>query len=415
MPFSRYVLVCFLRCLARVPSQNALPDMLFTDEHLMSRIGFNAHQMEEGLTQRGADRREGPRRNVPVDPEAVTKNILKIPITAMRHLFQTALRLIWQALPDVPDEIGVLIDGTLIGCGESAKGAGRRGRKKKVRLKEGLSTITEYFTGFQLVWAYVPQLGLPIALGFSKAGLDERKVVLPLLSRAERVIKGISRIRWIAIDRGFMSGPLLHEIAERGYEFVIPARHDMDVYKEARKEAADPKSALQRFHKMRKTRSMRRSADGGPLRSVSHTLEVVGIEGIAFETFAPESKVGPRGHADAYKKQFVAPTINAVVVLTENGKDADMVILTNAPVSDPIASFDRYDMRSLIENEGNRTLKQSWHMEKAPQRSAKGVQIHAIFVVLCFALAQAHRIQLEHDQREEYSGPQIPDSSLSCA
>ena len=360
--------------------------------------------MEEGSTQRGADRREGPRRNLPVDPEAVTKNILKIPITAMRQLFQTALRLVWQALPEVPDEIGVLIDGTLIGYGESAKGAGRTGRKKKVRLKEGLSTITEYFTGFQLVWAYVPQLGLPIALGFSKAGIDERKFVLPLLSRAERVIKGISRIRWIAIDRGFMSGPLLHEIAERGYEFAIPARHDMDVYKEARREAADPKSSLRRFHKRRKTRSMRRSAEGGPLRSVSRTLEVVGIEGIAFETFASESKVGPRGHEDAYKKQFVAPTINAVVVLTENGKDADMVILTNAPVSDPIASFDRYDMRSLIENEGNRTLKQSWHLEKTPQRSAKGVQIHAIFVVLCFALAQAHRIQLEHDQREEDAG-----------
>ena len=285
-----YVLVYFLRCLARVPSQNALPDMLFTDEHLMSRIGFNAHQMEEGLTQRGAGRREGPRRNVPVDPEAVTKSILKLPVAAMRHLFQAALRLVWQALPEVPDEIGVLIDGTLIGCAESAKGAGRTGRKKKVRLEKGLSTITEYFVGFQLVWAYVPQLGLPIAVGFSKAGIDERKFLLPLLSRAERVIKGISRIRWVAIDRGFMSGPSLHEIAERGYEFAIPARHNMDVYEEARKEAADPKSAFRCFCKTRKTRSMRRFADGGPLRSVSHQTEVVGIEGIAFETFAPESE-----------------------------------------------------------------------------------------------------------------------------
>lgn len=69
--------------------------MLFTDEHLMSRIGFNAHQMENGLTQRGADRRESSRRNLPVDPEAVTKNILKIPVAAMRDLFQTALRPIW--------------------------------------------------------------------------------------------------------------------------------------------------------------------------------------------------------------------------------------------------------------------------------------------------------------------------------
>ena len=87
-----------------------------------------------------------------------------------------------------------------------------------------------------------------------------------------------------------MSGPSLHEIAERGYEFAIPARHNMDVYEEARKEAADPKSAFRCFCKTRKTRSMRRFADGGPLRSVSHQTEVVGIEGIAFETFAPESE-----------------------------------------------------------------------------------------------------------------------------
>ena len=60
MPFSRYVLVYCLRCLARIPSQNTLPDMLFTGEHLMRRIGFNAHQMGEGLTQRGASLARGP-------------------------------------------------------------------------------------------------------------------------------------------------------------------------------------------------------------------------------------------------------------------------------------------------------------------------------------------------------------------
>ncbi len=42
------------------------------------------------------------------------------------------------------------------------------------------------------------------------------------------------------------------------------------------------------------------------------------------------------------------------------------------------------------------------------QRSARGVRIHAIFVVLCFALAQAHRIQLQHDQREEDAGRSTP-------
>ncbi len=55
-----------------------------------------------------------------------------------------------------------------------------------MRLEKGLSTITEYFTGFQLVWACVSQFGLPIALGSSRAGIDERKFLPPLGRRAER-------------------------------------------------------------------------------------------------------------------------------------------------------------------------------------------------------------------------------------
>ncbi|MDP2873042.1 MAG: hypothetical protein Q8P31_10960 [Bacillota bacterium] len=43
IPFETFVILYLLRCLARVPSQNALPDLLFCDEALMRRLGFNAH------------------------------------------------------------------------------------------------------------------------------------------------------------------------------------------------------------------------------------------------------------------------------------------------------------------------------------------------------------------------------------
>jgi hypothetical protein len=404
MPFARYVLIYFFRCLARVPSQNALPELLFADERLMMRIGFNAHAIEHGLTERGASKREGPRSNLPVDPEAVTKNIVKIPLADLRATFVGALGRAWSALPEVPRQLDVVIDGTLIACGESAKGTGKTAREKRVRGPKGWRTVTEYTTGYQIVWAYVPAIGLPAGVVFSKAGEDERAAVPELLEQVRQVMGARAQIRTIAIDRGFMSGPRLHAVAAAGHGFVIPARHDMDIYKDARREALDPDSKLVRHRKIRKTISHRRRPGGGPLETVHHELEVIGIEGLAFETYASTERVREGRHVDANKKTLTPETVNAVVVLTERGKPADMVILTNRPVSDPLAVFDRYDARSLIENEGNRSLKQDWHLTRPPQRSAAGAEIHALFTVLAFGLAKAHRLCLEHDEEQERLG-----------
>ena len=56
------------------------------------------------------------------------------------------------------------------------------------------------------------------------------------------------------------------------------------------------------------------------------TLTVVGIEGLALKTFAARDEVSPRGHRDRHKKSFEAATINAVVVVEENGEPADRAV-----------------------------------------------------------------------------------------
>jgi len=86
------------------------------------------------------------------------------------------------------------------------------------------------------------------------------------------------------------------------------------------------------------------------------------------------------------------------VLTREDGRDnPDFVLLTNGPVRQPLATFDDYDERSRIENQGHRELKQRWALECPVQRSAKAAEIHVYFVILAFALTQGFR-QWHDDQ-----------------
>ncbi len=46
----------------------------------------------------------------------------------------------------------------------------------------------------------------------------------------DEVLQGHSRLTVLDIDRGYLSGPLLWESAERGLTFRIPTKHDMAIY-----------------------------------------------------------------------------------------------------------------------------------------------------------------------------------------
>lgn len=407
IPAELHVLVYFLRCLARIPSQESLPDLLFTDTALMQRLGFNAHQLEHGVTQRGAARRVGPRRNVPVDPEAVSKNVVKLDLAAVRTFVHAVLCRIWAKLPTVPQRILGAIDGSLIDVGPTAKGAKTTMRTKQVRTRDGLRTVDVATTGFTMVWLWCPETGLPLAVAFGTAEMDERPFVAGLIRQAKEVLGSRGVLDTIVIDRGFMSGPGLWEIGAAGIRFVIPARHDMDVYKEARRTAMfedDGEGFV--LHRKSRTRSRKvRGAPGQPLRSISETAEVVGIEGCSFATYAPASEQGRNGHRDQYKKSFVPNKINAVVLTREDGrKDPDFVLLTNGEVRQPFTVFDDYDERSRIENQGHRELKQAWFLEHPVQRTAKAAELHVLFVVLSYALTEGYRRWIDDQVRQDHAG-----------
>jgi hypothetical protein len=127
--------------------------------------------------------------------------------------------------------------------------------------------------------------------------------------------------------------------------------------------------------------------------------EVVGITGLTtYDQYGAPEHVH---HAN--RRDFQANPINAVVVRKWQGKDygpgGRTVFLTNAPVEQPLQSFDDYDDRSLIENCCIKEAKQQWDLGHPPQKSGRAVRVHVVFTLLMFALATAYRLQCEREAR----------------
>jgi hypothetical protein len=79
------------------------------------------------------------------------------------------------------------------------------------------------------------------------------------------------------------------------------------------------------------------------------------------------------------------------------GPGGKTVLLTNAPVEQPLQVFDDYDDRSLIENCCIKEAKQQWDLGHPPQKTERAVRVHVVFTLLMFALATAYRLECERE------------------
>jgi hypothetical protein len=75
--FVQYRLLYGLKTLFGIESMHALPNLLFSDEALMQLVGFNAHQVRQGLCQRGRTKRQGERTPGPMCPDTLANNMVQ--------------------------------------------------------------------------------------------------------------------------------------------------------------------------------------------------------------------------------------------------------------------------------------------------------------------------------------------------
>jgi hypothetical protein len=394
VPPALYLWLYFTKLILGIEGMAKMSPLLLRDEALMRLLGFNAHQIAHGVTQRGDSRRElGTEREGPVSTEAVSDNVVKFSVFALARFFNGVIqRIVPLMIPE--GDLDIVIDCSLYETTENFKGATRTSRTEKKRDIHGKWVeLRKTIWGWKIGLAYHPMTGIPLAVCVSKINADDRSHFWTLMEDVKKNL-GCKRIRSVAMDRGFLDGEDLWRLQQQSIEFIVPAKANMHVYRDAldlvRRYGKDPRSPEVQVQRWSERRNQ---GHGRQATTTEVATEIVGVPLLqTFETY------GPPGHGDKQdQKDFKPNPINAVVVSEWRGRrfKTPKVFLTNGAVSKPRLTFDRYDDRSLIENGLFREGKQAWSLERPPKRSEAGVTVHVYLTYVAMALTRCYQFETQ--------------------
>lgn len=365
VPFVQYVLLYGVKTVFGIESINALPSLLFSDEALMQLVGFNAHQVRQGICQRGATTRQGARLPGPICPDTLANNIVKWTLRDLEAVFNGAIRALAKAGVFGAKVTGIA-DGTDLEPTKHYTGCGQVTRKRRIEDKQGQGheiDVTVY--GWKVL--LLIDAATTIALAVKVGQIQEHEVLWTraLVTQARLNLQGYARLHKVVFDRGFLDGTTRWWLDQQGIRFVVPAKTDMAVTADARAQAAagEELTVGRRVHPVR-------HGQGRAAWTERLETEVVGITGLTtYDQYGT-----PEHGRQHYRRDFQPPLINAVVVRKWHGRDygpgGKTVFLTNASVAKPLQPFDDDDERSLIENCCIKETKQRWDLGHPPQKSA---------------------------------------------
>jgi hypothetical protein len=383
VPVVQFVVLYLLKVLYGVPSMNALPALLFSNEAAMLLVGFNATQCAEGLTQRGEAQRQHKRKQGPLSPQCLAQNITKFTQEQLEHLFNAAVRLL-VARGFLQGALTVALDGSQVPTPKSYPGCGclavtRTAREKKTK---HLIQVVEYVFGWKVLVLIEVRTRLPLAMKVVPIQTYEGAWLLPLLEQAQANLGEQARIAKVVADRGYLDGADLWQVAQRDIIFVVVAKADMAV-------TADARALAARQRGVRRERVVQHGR-GRTARQERLTTVLVGIAGLTtYDAYGD-----PEHTKEHLRKDYQGTPINAVVVRTWDNRTPKegTVYLTNGPVRDPFVVFDGYDWRSVIENGIFKEGKHPWHLTHFPQRTEAAVIVHCHFTLLVMTLTTAYRL-----------------------
>jgi len=402
IPFLQFVLIYLMRVIGSIPKMEPVWELLLTDELLMGLCGFNAYQVKGGSCERGTKLRKKPMPEVrgAMCVDTLANQIVKITPRRLEHFFNSCIQRLAKARV-FPKYIHGACDTTLYETTDQFEGCGSVVRKRKVKArgyrKSGeLKEVKVTLYGWK-VWAiYEVQTGIPLAIKIDTIEKPENLHVLGVLQQAKDNVRETSVIRSLVVDRGFLDGKSLYAIDRQGIEFVIPLKSNMEATRDARSLAL----AREDSTCIEKTREVTVTHGYGKNKFDEKVLTtLVGVAGLlSCDWFNPEGS-----QTNTAKKDYEPIPLNAVVVKTWNNQtppvDKQVVFVTNREVQDPFVAFDRYDDRSLMENNLFRETKQDWHLEEPPKKTREGVFVQVYMVMAMKALTKAFLMWQEEQAR----------------
>jgi len=404
VPFCQLIMLYLAKQACGIESMNALPDVLFSNEGAMRLLGFNAYQIRNGVCRRGQWRRQDPDKFGPVCPEMLAANIAKMGHEKVEQLFNRSIRYIART-GILPDKLTVSLDATDILTTDRYEGCGRVTRKRTERDKTGhLQTIEVTVHGWKLWGLLECTLGIPLALKIAPIQVADNTFTRSILEQAEKNLGKWASLENIVLDRGFLDGEDLWWIEDRGLRFVIPAKTDMAIYREATDLAKhSDKENIFSANRIEKVKH----GYGKKAWIEEIETDLVGVKGLTcYDAYGPEGESGKSN-----RKDFEGKAMNTVVVTLFKGKKPrpgkPCVLMTNLDVNDPFVTFDLYDQRSLIENGLWRSGKQYWHLSHAPKKTEGAVVSHCYLTMMTMALTTSFRSWADEQGQKLQSGKKL--------
>jgi hypothetical protein len=407
LPFLQLVLIYLMKVIGSIPKMEPVWELLLTDELLMSLCGFNAYQVKKGSCERGSKLRKTPMPEVrgAICVDTLAKQMTEITPRRMEHFFNRCIEQLAQAHV-FPKYIHAACDTTLYETTDQFEGCGLVLRDRKVRArgyrKPGeLKEVKVMLYGWKIWAIYELQSGIPLAIKIDTIEKPDNLHILAVLEQAKENVKATSVIRSVVVDRAFLDGKNLYAIDQQGLEFVIPLKSNMGATKDARSLALDQEGSTC----IEKTREVEVTHGYGKKKFTEKVVTtLVGVPGLmSCDWFNPQGS-----EANTTKKDYEPIPLNAVVVKTWNNQTPSVgkqvVFVTNREVKDPFVAFDRYDERSLIENNLFRETKQSWHLEDPPKKTREGVFVQVYMVMAMKALTKAFLMWQEEQARLDALG-----------
>ena len=389
VPTVQFVLLYLLKVLLGGQSMNELPRWLFSNLALMELVGFNARQVEEGLTKRGDAQRKTKKKQGPLTPQCLADNISKLSREQMESLFNQMVQCVVGCGLLDGERIAAL-DGSKLETPKTYEGCGKLKQTRSVKVKGQKERATEeyYVYGWKVLVLIDVHTRLPLAMKVVTIEEYEGCWLVPLLEQAQRNLGTRGRIGTIVIDRGYLDGEDLWQVHQQGVLFVVVGKANMVVTQDAQ--------ALAKRERAHVRERVVHHGHGKTAKEERLRTELVGIEGLT--TY--DSYGEPEQTQYAHRRDYEGQPINAVVVRRWDNRvpaTEGTVYLTNGPVSDPFVVFDSYDWRSVIENGIFKEGKHPWHLGRFPKKTEAAVVVHCHFTLLVMALCTAFRLWQAHE------------------
>jgi hypothetical protein len=405
--FSTVLLIYVMRIVGGLAFFWHIGPTLLRSQPLMRLVGFNGREVRKGTSRRGPKKTNGKKPpeedpdfiRGPVCPESIAEHVVTISATGLERFFNAVIAIL-AGNSFFPKKIHGLLDASEIETTQKCEGCGKVSKEKApaLRLRKGrIRKVMETVFGFKIWVVWDSTSRLPLAMRFATIEVPDVQMAREVVHQALRNIEGHAKLFSLAFDRGFIDGKFMWWLNGEGVQFYVPARKDMNVYKDAL-------SLIDKGKRDRRQRS-RMVGSGKNRQKVVDYWDVTGIEGLTSAGFYGELGSGSHEHS----KSFVANPINAVVVLDDpyrrNNPGCElMVILTNADLKKPMKVYDGYDRRSEIENGLFREAKQGWFIQRPARNTAAAYRVHVYLTILVMALTETFRTWMDAQEEIEKQG-----------